>query len=69
MMVDEIYKALLEVLQLPVDSRPKAVDRRMLSRTQITGTVIQMGMTFKSLSAEWTDMMSKPICFYFCSVV
>ncbi|MQL81743.1 hypothetical protein Taro_014197 [Colocasia esculenta] len=25
--------------ELPVDSRPKAVDRRMLSRTQITGTV------------------------------
>ncbi|MQM04796.1 hypothetical protein Taro_037600 [Colocasia esculenta] len=34
----KIYKALLEVLQLPVDSRPKAVDRRKLSRTQITGT-------------------------------
>ncbi|MQL82239.1 hypothetical protein Taro_014709, partial [Colocasia esculenta] len=28
-----IYKALLEVLQLPVDNRPKAVDRRMPSRT------------------------------------
>ncbi|MQL93317.1 hypothetical protein Taro_025960 [Colocasia esculenta] len=35
----KIYKALLEVLQLPVDSRLKAVDRRMLPRTQITGTM------------------------------
>ncbi|MQL72947.1 hypothetical protein Taro_005293 [Colocasia esculenta] len=39
---------------LPVDSQPKAGDRRMPCRTQITGTVIQLGMTFKGLSAEWT---------------
>ncbi|MQL69461.1 hypothetical protein Taro_001769 [Colocasia esculenta] len=42
------------VAALPVDSQPKAVDRRMPCRTQITGTVIQLGMTFKGLSAEWT---------------
>ncbi|MQM09571.1 hypothetical protein Taro_042444 [Colocasia esculenta] len=37
---------------LPVDSRPKAVDRRMLSRTQITGTVCscRQGKTLTAVS-------------------
>ncbi|MQM15811.1 hypothetical protein Taro_048762 [Colocasia esculenta] len=69
-------KSFLEVLQLPIDSQPKAVDRRIPSRTPgfwtvwICRQVIQMGVTLKGLSAEWIDRgkRSQLVLFLFSSV-
>ncbi|MQL78436.1 hypothetical protein Taro_010859 [Colocasia esculenta] len=56
-------KLLMSEEQAAVDKQLKAVDRPAFMNSGITGTVIQMGMTFMGMSAEWTDRVkqSQPV--------